>query len=270
MSDIQSTFSTNRGNRSVTPEISTPRLPVSTTLPIVKRISPFSESTTLASVEQTTTKTVSYPTDCSGYNITVGLSAVHTISIHDFDSKTALVSCLSTDDGVWTVIQRRFEGSVDFYRGWTDYKEGFGDASGEYWLGNDAMHKLTSRSSYKLKVVLRALDDVTGYAIYDTFRISNESDGYRLTIGGYHGDAGDSLGRHNGEMFSTPDQDNDSYTTVHCAIRYKGAWWYFNCHESNLNGLYLNEAIYNTSGIVWNSFATGFSLKDTTMMIQTI
>ena len=207
--------------------------------------------------------TTDYPTDCSSFNIAVGQNAIHTIYPHNSENKTALVNCVSTCDGLWTVIQNRFDGSVDFYRSWTDYKEGFGDASGEYWFGNDAIHQLTSRSSYRLKVVLKNTDNVTAYAIYDTFQISDESDGYRLTVGDYHGDAGDSLSQHNGQMFSTLDRDNDGHTDLACAVRYTGAWWFYNCLYSDLNGPYL--------GInAWMPLSSELPLKETTMMIQKI
>eukprot|EP00795_Rhopilema_esculentum_P000509 gene509-10188_t len=63
------------------------------------------------------------------------------------------------------------------------------------------------------------------------FEISGESDGYRLKVGGYSGDAGDSLTHHNEMMFTTKDKS-------YCASRFKGAWWYRGCHVSNLNALH--------------------------------
>jgi hypothetical protein len=32
-------------------------------------------------------------------------------------------------------LQRRLDGETDFYRGWTEYEEGFGNLNREFWLG---------------------------------------------------------------------------------------------------------------------------------------
>ena len=81
---------------------------------------------------------------------------------------------------------------------------------------------------------------------------------------------GDSLCRQNGMQFTTKDQDNDRYSPFNCATKYHGAWWYNDCHDSNLNGKYLGGIhTSNADGIEWRTW-TGYyySLKSTKMLIR--
>ncbi|XP_078356666.1 ficolin-2-like [Oculina patagonica] len=142
----------------------------------------------------------------------------------------------TTTGGGWTVFQKRLDGSVDFYRGWADYKRGFGNLNGEFWLGLDKINRLT-KTKNRLRVDLEDTAGKTAYAEYDMFAVTSERTKYKLSLGTYSGTAGDSLARQRGSAFSTKDQDNDSWSG-NCPVRYKGAWWYANCRDSNLNGLY--------------------------------
>ena len=99
----------------------------------------------------------------------------------------------TTDGGGWTVFQRRLNGSLDFYRGWESYKNGFGDLNGELWLGNDNLHRLTAADDVILRVDLEDFDGNTTYAEYTTFKVANEADKYRILVEGYRGTAGDSM-----------------------------------------------------------------------------
>ena len=96
---------------------------------------------------------------------------------------------MTTDGGGWTVFQRRLDGSVDFYLGWESYKNGFGDLKGEFWLGNDNLHRLTATDDVTLRVDLEDFDGNKTYAEYTTFKVENKTDKYRLLIGGYSGTA---------------------------------------------------------------------------------
>ena len=87
----------------------------------------------------------------------------------------------------WTLFQRRVDGSEDFYRNWTDYKTGFGNLSGEFWLGLDKIHRLSASGQNVLRVDLETFEDEKAYAIYESFSVGNESEAYVLNIGNYSG-----------------------------------------------------------------------------------
>jgi hypothetical protein len=186
---------------------------------------------------------------------------------------------MTTDGGGWTVFQKRFDGSVDFYREWRDYKTGFGNMNGEFWLGNDKIHRLTKRNITILRVDVEDWNGTTGYAIYSSFVIANESDSYRLDVHGYSGTAGDSLTTantlsriSNGMKFSTLDQDNDKKnTSPSCAILREGAWWYNVCYASHLNGKYVvnDDVNSNYKAMCWWSLKYDFrSLKSTELKLK--
>ena len=113
-------------------------------------------------------------------------SGVFTISPGDEQAFDVLCD-QTTVGGGWTVFQKRLDGSVDFFRNWADYKQGFGNLSGEFWLGLDKIHRLTSQTNNKLRVELEDFQGNMVYAEYDTFAVGDEADNYRLSVAGYKG-----------------------------------------------------------------------------------
>ena len=93
-------------------------------------------------------------------------------------------------DGQYIVFQRRMDGSVNFYRDWNAYVEGFGDLEGEHWLGLDKLHCLTTRTACtELSIAMKAFDGAKATANYKFFSVSNPSTKYRLNVAGYTGNA---------------------------------------------------------------------------------
>lgn len=119
--------------------------------------------------------------------------------------KDFFVFCKVTqDDGNWIVISNRYDGSMNFLRNWQDYKEGFGNIAGEFWLGLEKIYQLVSLKPYELRIDMEAFNGDRRTAKYSAFGISSEASGYALNIlGHYSGDAGDCLTYHAGMKFST-------------------------------------------------------------------
>jgi len=174
---------------------------------------------------------------------------------------------METDGGGWTVIQRRMEGSINFYSSYERYAEGFGLVVHEFWMGNDNIHHMTSRTNYELRVDLENFNDEKRYASYSTFLVESGCEGYKLNIGGYQGTAGDSMLSNDGQMFSTYDNDQDS-TIGHCARSRQGAWWFSDCGDVNINGHYQGANASGITTVHWMTWEADRSLRATEMKIR--
>lgn len=179
------------------------------------------------------------------------------------------------ESGGWIVIQNRYNGSVNFYRGWREYKNGFGSLNGEFWLGLNTIHALTYSAPYELHVLLDDFNNTTVVAKYSLFAVGNEHESFAITkLGDYSGTAGDGLSYHRGSKFSTMDVNND-IPGNNGGVDWTGAWWYRKGHYSNLNGQYLSGKVDHTKfhgkGMTWNPFkGDDYSLKRSRMMIKRI
>ncbi|XP_023276983.1 tenascin-like isoform X6 [Seriola lalandi dorsalis] len=175
-------------------------------------------------------------------------SGVFTIYVGGEESQPLRVYCdMTTDGGGWMVFLRRQNGKLEFFRNWKNYTAGFGSMNDEFWLGLSNLHKITSNGHYELRVDMRDRGELA-YAQYDKFTIAEPRTRYKVYIGAYSGTAGDSMTYHQGRPFSTYDNDNDVAVT-NCALSYKGAFWYKNCHRVNLMGKYGDDS--HSKGINW-------------------
>ena len=199
------------------------------------------------------------PRNCHKAQVTLGTSESGSYRINPRDDLGSLdVFCdMESNQGGWTVFQKRFDGTVEFFRKWHVYENGFGNSDGEYWLGLKNIRRLLSDGkNWTMRIDLDVFDGRKAYAEYDGFAIGDENSNYRLTVGSYRGNAGDALVsdnpycRHNGMQFTTLARDNDRWIDDdtlgpggNCAISHKAGWWFNNCRMAwfdNCRMAYLN------------------------------
>ncbi|XP_052694402.1 ficolin-2-like [Crassostrea angulata] len=218
------------------------------------------------------------PTDCTSlHNINCGLPCgLYRVRLPYIGHVTVFCE-MEKDGGGWTVFQRRQDGSEDFYRTWTEYKNGFGNLGSEFWLGNHKLHNLLSQGTYEMRMDMEDFDNQTRYVKYSSFNVGNESSKYTVTLSGFSGDVDDCFTSTtlnnpiNNMKFSTWDDDND-LRSGNCAFSQNSGWWHKSCSCSNPNGLYLRgETSLRNEGLTYVPWRSGlYSLKVTQLMVRRV
>ncbi|XP_005099665.1 ryncolin-1 [Aplysia californica] len=155
----------------------------------------------------------------------------------------------------WTYgKRRRVNGRVDFERSWADYRMGFGDPHGDYWLGLDDMADLTRHRDQDLRIDF--LFKGKNYTFpYLPFRVAPLQDNFRLDMGSYITD--EFYRVHNGAVFSTWDNDKSGG----CSKKtYKTGWWFVRCHQVYHNGVWRSTEWAKM--IVWASVTGNYEGAD--------
>ncbi|XP_061570756.1 fibrinogen-like 2a [Cololabis saira] len=228
---------------------------------ITGAVNKLSSTCTTQCAAQNSPQLILAPRDCSDYNVLEERkNGVYRVT-PDARNGTFEVFCeMESFGGGWTVIQQRLDGSVSFNRTWAEYKKGFGNLGGEFWLGNDHIHLLTKAKDMILRIELEDFEGVREYAKYDQVYVANEYLRYRLSVSGYSGTAGNAISfnkhfNHDQKFFSTPDRDNDMYPSGNCGAYYSSGWWFDACMSANLNGKYYHKRYKGVrNGIFWGTW----------------
>ena len=183
---------------------------------------------------------------------------------------------MDTDGGGWTVFLKRIDGSVDFYQNIAAYTEGFGDVCGEYWLGLDALHAMTSAKTYQIRADMSDWDGASAHSLYASMVVADASDDYRLTLGAFlGGEGGNGFLTNQNMFFTTYDAERDKQVSVNCAVHHTSGFWYNACSTVHPTSKYYTGGPYTgtrNNGIQWRSWSlhsdSWYSLKTLDMKLR--
>ncbi|XP_054830634.1 angiopoietin-related protein 5 [Eublepharis macularius] len=236
----------------------------------------------------------SHGLDCSDIKDTIGTvtktpSGLYIIHPEGSSYPFEVLCEMDFRGGGWTVIQKRSEGIVEFQKTWSDYLDGFGDLSGEFWLGLRKVFHIVNQktASFMLYVGLESEDDTYAYASYDSFWLEDEACSFKIHLGRYSGNAGDAFrglkkeDNQNSFPFSTFDVDNDGCVPA-CTLgeqpikscsnfSEKTGWWFSQCGLANLNGVHRFTGRMLETGIRWDTWTVGgkpIKIKSVSMKIR--
>ncbi|XP_065124833.1 angiopoietin-related protein 3-like isoform X1 [Paramisgurnus dabryanus] len=187
-------------------------------------------------------------------------------AIRPNQSQTFLVNCEFTEDGAFTVIQRRHDGSVDFDQSWEKYEDGFGDFSiGEFWLGLKKIYAIAHQGNSLLHIQIEDWRKEKHLVVYQ-YILEDAASNYTIHLKLQSGDLSTAVDEHIGLRFSTKDH-NDGNLDPSCVQDYTGGWWFSLCGDINLNGKYI-QSRPRKKGTHWKPGKKTNSLKASKISIH--
>jgi len=173
-------------------------------------------------------------------------------------------------DGI--LMQQHFGGTTFFNRSWQEFKDGFGNTSDNYWIGNDRLHQLTKDGRYKLRIdLLSNFNRLWYWAEYDRVSVGNELSDYQLFVADYSGNAGDGMTVDNVDGYNLNGAKFNTYN--HHSINARcintnnvGGFWYIG---SGISGACGHAAVNRPSpNFAWKSLPIGVRSHNHIALVQ--
>ena len=182
------------------------------------------------------------------YNLGYKASGIYSINLPGGIGIQDVRCNMDVRGGGWMVFTYRMNGEHEWYADWETYKNGFGQHPGDFYMGNEMIHKITSSGGYEFYYVSEKGE--TKYeGWHEKFSIDAESNKYTLRLNGEYDGRMSEIRSHRGRSFSSSDEDNDSNSNNDCAHIRKGGFWWYRCSQFNPHGPFGSTTAGSCMGI---------------------